>query len=79
MRPGMSAKEKLRYAKRLGVSLRKVYDTEGNLLEEELNPRILEHERARREQRLWVVALLSAVASVASALGAWTAVVHSSG
>ena len=35
---------------------------------------ILEHERARREQRLWVFALVSSIGSLLSALAAWTAV-----
>ncbi len=74
MRHGMSETEKLAYGKRIGVSIRKVYDSDGHLLEEELTSRILEHERARREQRLWIIALLSACASVVSALAAWTVV-----
>ncbi|MCI0631612.1 MAG: hypothetical protein L0Y44_13260 [Phycisphaerales bacterium] len=73
----MSEKEKLSYAKHIGVSLRKVYDTDANLLEEELDSRILEHERARREQRLWVVALLSGVAAILSAVAAWVAAAQS--
>ncbi len=74
MKSGLSECKKLAYAKKLGVSLRKVYDTDSHLLEEELNSRILEHERANREQRLWIVALISSIASVVSALAAWTAI-----
>jgi hypothetical protein len=74
MRRDMSEVEKLAYAKRLGVSLRKVYDTDGHLLDEELNSRILEHERANREAGLWRIALLSAIASALSAGAAWTAI-----
>ena len=77
MRPGMSETEKLAYAKQRGVSIRKVYDSDGHLLEEELNSRILEHECARRAQHLWVIALVSACASVVSALAAWAAVLQS--
>ena len=74
MKRAMSVAEKLTYATTLGVSLRKVYDRDGRLLDEELNSRILEHERSRREQRLWIVALVSAAASLISAVAAWTAV-----
>ncbi len=68
MRPGMSDREKLRYAKRLGVSTRKVYDTDGHLLDEVLNPRIIEAERAGREQRSFVLRVIVAVVAVAGAL-----------
>ena len=70
----MSEIEKLAYAKSLGVSLRKVYDTDGHLLEEVLNERILQHEQALRGQRLWVIALISAIAAVVSAIAAWMAI-----
>jgi len=40
----------------------------------ELQRRLIEAERSNRENRLWVVALVSAVASVVSALAAWFAV-----
>lgn len=41
----------------------------------ELQRRLLEAERSARESKLWVVALVSAVASVVSAVAAWVAVV----
>lgn len=40
----------------------------------EVQRRVIEAERHRREHRLWIVALLSAIASVISAVAAWTAV-----
>ena len=43
--------------------------------EYELQRRVVEAERHLREHRLWVVALISAIASVASAVGAWLAVI----
>lgn len=74
MRANMTEVEKLAYARKLGVSTRKVYDSDGHLLEEELNSRILEHEQARRGQWLWLFALLACIGSVLSALAAWTAI-----
>lgn len=40
----------------------------------ELQRRLIEAERSAREHKLWVVALVSAVASVVSAFAAWFAV-----
>lgn len=40
----------------------------------ELQRRLMEAERSARENKLWIVALLSAVASVVSAVAAWVAV-----
>jgi len=42
----------------------------------ELQRRVMEAERAKREHRLWVVALVSAIASLVSAIAAWLAVVR---
>jgi post-segregation antitoxin (ccd killing protein) len=42
----------------------------------ELQHRIIEAERRNRESRLWILALISAIASVASALTAFWAVVE---
>ena len=39
----------------------------------ELQRRLMEAERSARENKLWVVALASAVASVVSAVAAWVA------
>lgn len=40
----------------------------------ELQHRLMEAERSARENKLWVVALVSAVASMVSAVAAWVAV-----
>ena len=40
----------------------------------ELQRRLMEAERSARENKLWVVALVSAVASVVAAVAAWVAV-----
>ena len=77
MKPGMSETEKLEYAKKIGVSTQGVHDTEQRFFENELNFRILNHERSIRESRLWVVAVVSAIASALSALAAWAAVLRS--
>lgn len=42
----------------------------------ELQRRVMEAERVSRESRLWVLAVISAFASVFSALAAWFAVVR---
>ena len=39
-----------------------------------LQKRGIETERAKREGRLWIIALISAIASVISAIAAWCAV-----
>ena len=72
----MTEKEKLEYAKNLGVSLNELYSESGILSEPELDRRIIEVERTQRESRLWIIAVISAIASVVSALAAWMAVVN---
>lgn len=44
--------------------------------EHEIQRRVLEAERHLRESRLWIVALVSAIASVISAAAAWEAIVR---
>ncbi len=45
----------------------------------ELQRRVLDAERHIRENRLWLVAVISATASVVSALAAWLAIYSSHG
>lgn len=67
-------------AKELGCSLSSTYGGDGSKhLEEELIRRIHDATRSIREARLWWIAVISAIASVVSALAAWTAVILSSG
>lgn len=40
----------------------------------ELQRRVIEAERAQRESKLWMLALVSGIASVVSAVAAWVAV-----
>lgn len=62
-------------AQRLGVSTHGTVDqTKGETNIPELQSRIINAQRSIREGRLWLVAMISAVASVFSALAAWTAV-----
>lgn len=75
LKKGMTEKEKLEYAKTLSVSLKELYSSNGILSEPELDRRIIEAERARREARLWIIAVISAIASVVSAVAAWMAVI----
>lgn len=42
----------------------------------ELQRRVLDAERSIRESRLWLLALLSAIASIVSAIAAWAAVMR---
>ncbi len=62
-------------AQELGCSLSSTYGGDGGKhLEEEVVRRIREAARSIREARLWWIAAISALASVFSALAAWTAV-----
>ena len=45
----------------------------------ELHRRIREEERHRREHRLWIVAVVSAVIAFLSAIGAWLAIIVNNG
>lgn len=47
----------------------------GRTIENEVVSRIVNLERSHREEKLWIIALLSAIASVLSALAAWVAVI----
>ena len=58
----------------LGCSLFSTYTPDGKHIEEEVIRRIQEAARSIRESRLWLIALLSAIASIFSALAAWFAV-----
>ena len=75
------------HARVLGVSLEGLpaqlsedpYGRTGNidqLNDPEIQKRVMEAERRLREGRLWLLALIAAVASVVSAAAAWYAVVH---
>ena len=60
-------------ARRLGVSQYATFD--GHRTDTaELQKRIWQAERERRDARLWWIALLSCIASVLAALAAWYAV-----
>jgi len=62
-------------AQELGCSLASTYGGNGSKhLEDEIIRRIQEAARSIRESRLWWIALISAAASVISALAAWSAV-----
>jgi hypothetical protein len=63
-----------RGAQGLGVSLDALFSESGTRSEPELQCRVLEASRTRHDSWLWILALLSARASVASADGAWYAI-----
>ncbi len=67
-----------KYAQELGCSLSSIYTKESKHLEEEVVRRIQEAMRSIRESRMWWIALISALASVFSALAAWFAVMQTS-
>ena len=62
-----------RIASELGVSLQETYG-QRSLNEPELQRRILEALRFQRDSWLWLLALIAALTSLASALAAWVAV-----
>ena len=67
--------EVLKLAQELGVSTHGTLNPKtGRSDIPELQTRIINAQRAKREGRLWWVALISAVASMFSALAAWIAV-----
>ena len=63
-----------RRAEALGISLSGLGTPYGGYDEAELQRRVIEAERALRDGRMWIVAVISACASVASALAALVAV-----
>jgi hypothetical protein len=58
-------------ARRLGVSLNGLSSATGVRDEPELQRRVVVARRERRDARLWVLAVISAVAAVVSAVAAW--------
>lgn len=54
--------------------------SEGNVAfqasDHEIQRRVIEAERHLREHRLWIIAVISALASVISALAAWAAICY---
>lgn len=66
-------------AMELGVSLEQLPHREPPITvlnEPEIQRRVMEAERHRRDSSLWLLALISAVASVISAIAAWYAMAH---
>jgi len=64
-------------AKKLGVSLEQLPRGEPPvtvLNEPEIQRRVMEAERHNREASLWLLALVSAIASLISAIAAWYAI-----
>lgn len=64
----------LSYADSIGAPTKGVWSKQGLVDEPELVRRIVEAERSLRDGRLWLVALISALASLVSAVAAWVAV-----
>jgi len=68
-----TGRELIEEAKRLGVSLEHTKNRDGSLREGALQARVREAKRARRESALWLIAFISAIASLFSAIAAWIA------
>ena len=64
------------YLNDLGGSLFSTYAPSGKHLEDEIVARIINIERSNREEGLWKIAFISAIASVVSALVALAAVFY---
>jgi hypothetical protein len=69
-----------RQAKKLGVSLEQLPGKPEPpitiLNDPEIQRRVMEAQRHKREGSLWLLALLSAIASIVSAVAAWYAIAH---
>lgn len=74
----LEGNELFQRCKELGVSVARSGDGHGQD-DSILQGRLLEYERSKREHRLWIVALVSAIASVISALAAWVAALSCNG
>ena len=68
-----TGKELRKEAQRLGVSLEASANSDGTFREGAIQARVREAKRAKRENGLWIVALVSALASLFSAIAAWIA------
>ena len=65
-------------ANSLGCSLTSTYEESGKYRVDEVVARIQTAARESRDSTLWLIALISAVASVISACAAWLAIAQSS-
>ena len=61
------------YLTSLGGTIYRIFPRIESITEDVVD-KIIELERANRDEKLWMIALLSAIASVFSALAAWYAV-----
>ena len=58
-----------------GTTTRTLNAETGRPVEDIIVSRIIDLERSHREEKLWIIALLAAIASILSALAAWFAVI----
>ena len=63
-------------AKELGVSMDRTVDSDAGTNNAIVQERVMAAERHIRDGRMWMVALVSAIASFISALAAWFAVLY---
>lgn len=67
-------KELLEEANRHGLAANEWYDKNGVLREAALQERLRSAKNSRYAMKTWVIALISAIASMISAIAAWVAV-----
>ena len=70
---GERDKKLLEYLVSLGGIIYRISSSKERIIEDVVS-KIRELERSQREEKLWIIALLSAIASILSALAAWVAV-----
>jgi len=70
---GERDKKLLEYLASLGGTIYRMSSSKERIIEDVVS-KIIELERSQREEKLWIIALLSAIASILSALAAWFAV-----
>ena len=70
---GERDKKLLEYLVSLGGIIYRISSSKERIIEDVVS-KIIELERSQREEKLWIIALLSAIASILSALAAWVAV-----
>ena len=58
----------------LGISMESSYNADGSFREGAIQERVRRSKEIKLAQKMWIVALVSAIASVISALAAWFAV-----
>lgn len=75
LEPATQEGKLMEYARELGIASLPISNINGKRISD-LTNMIINAERAEREHKLWIIALISAIASALSALAAWVAVTN---